>query len=84
MPSAAEPRIIKIGLTFFIAAATAAAKIPAVHKNSGWMIARHETVPLWKNTVGSIPHRAHAISPTTAGRKPYITPLTARLVLNFT
>ena len=76
--------MITIGLTFFSAATTAAVKIPAVHRNSGVMTARHETVPLWKNTVGSIPYRAQAISPTTAGRRPYITPLTARLFLNFT
>ena len=70
-----------IGLTFFSAAATAPEKITAVQRNSGRSTALHAASVPWKKTVGSIPQRALAISPTTAARNPYIAPLTIRLLL---
>ena len=75
MPSAADNRMIRIGLTFFFRQSRAHKKIPMEAING-----IPNTVPFGKNTFSPTEMIAAPIRPTTAGFRPDIIPFTIGLV----
>ena len=80
-PMAADSRMILIGFIFLKARTAHTANIPRNTQNDA-SVKRSVCKPSGKNTVLPTDRKAVPIIPTTAGRSPDITPLTALLFRN--